>query len=110
MSEAEHIHIDEEETKEDAKQEKVWTEEFVAAGNELVDMVKKLVHETNVRRIVVKNEARRIHLELPLLVGIAGIALLPVYAALALIAALAVDCTIMVERVEKAPKAETAES
>lgn len=107
MSE-EKIHVEEEETKEGHQDEQTWTEEFVVAGNELVEMVKKLIHETSVRRIVIKNEARRIHFEIPMALGLAGIALLPVYSAVALIAALVVDCTILVERVEKEP--ETAES
>ncbi len=75
-----------------------WTEEFVVAGAEIVDAVKRLIHEAGVRRIVVKNDEKRIHLELPLWIGVAGIALLPFYAALAVIAALLVDCTILVER------------
>ena len=75
-----------------------WTEEFVVAGAEIVDAVKRLIHEAGVRRVVVKNDEKRIHLELPLWLGVAGIALLPFYAALAVIAALLVDCTILVER------------
>ncbi len=77
-----------------------WTEEFVAAGEEIIDVVKRLVHEAGVRRVVVKNAEKRIHLEIPLWMGIAGIALLPFYAALAVIAALLIDCTILVEREE----------
>lgn len=91
------IHVEEETPRQ--SEQSAWSEEFIVAGSELVEAVKKLVHETNVRRVVVKNEARRIHLELPLLIGVAGIALLPVYSALALIAALVADCTILVERI-----------
>lgn len=80
-----------------------WTEEFVAAGEDLVNMVKKLMHETAVRRVVVKNEARNIHLSLPLAVGLPGIALgilwAPFIAAVAVVGALMIDCTITVERV-----------
>lgn len=104
-AEYEKIDVEEEATAESGETGRSWTEEFVVAGGELVDMVKRLVHETNVRRIVVKNEARNIHLELPLLLGVAGIAMLPAYTALALIAALVTDCKILVERVEKAPEA-----
>jgi len=82
-----------------------WKEEFTVAGEELVGFVKNLIHETSVRRIIIKNEPRRIHFEVPLAMGLAGIALLPVYAALALIAALVADCTILVERIEKEPEA-----
>jgi hypothetical protein len=101
-SENGRIHVDEETAHQSDQAD--WTEEFVVAGEELVEMVKKLVHETNIRRVVVKNEARRIHLEIPLILGVAGIALLPLYSALALIAALVTDCTILVERVEPVEK------
>ena len=94
----EEINVEEDEMEDDSQ----WTEEFVVAGAEIVDAVKRLIHEAGVRRIVVKNDEKRIHLELPLWLGVAGIALLPFYAALAVIAALLVDCTILVER--DAPK------
>jgi hypothetical protein len=101
----EKIHVEEESTEDENKS---WTEEFKVAGSELVGMVKKLVHETAVRRIVIKSEAKNIHFEIPLAIGVAGIALLPVYAAIALIAALVVDCTILVVRSEKAVEPEVA--
>ena len=53
-----------------------------------------------------KNEAKRINFEFPLALGVVGIALLPVWAAVALIAALVTDCKILVERVEKEPVTE----
>ena len=97
---AEEVVIDEEDLAEEAES---WTEEFVAAGEDLVNMVKGLVHETAVRRIVIKNEARNIHLSLPLAVGLPGIAygivMAPFFAALAMVATLLIDCTITVERV-----------
>lgn len=98
----ETIHVTEEET----HKEDEW-EEFVVAGEELVNFVKKLVHETAVRRLVVKNEKRNIHLEIPLAMGVVSIALLPIYSSLALIAALVTECTILVKRVpeEKEPAA-----
>jgi hypothetical protein len=99
-----------EEVVEDAPEgKKEWGEEFVVAGEELVATVKKLVKEAAIRRLVVKNEKHNIHLEVPLVLGVAGIALVPFYAGLALIAALVTDCTILVERkepvVEKEPEA-----
>ena len=73
-----------------------------------MDTIKKLVKEATIRRVVVKNEKHNIHLEVPLVLGVAGIALVPFYAGLALIAALVTDCTILVERkepvVEKGPE------
>jgi len=94
MSQEEKINVEEEPMKE----EKSWTEEFVVAGNEIWGTVKKLAHEATMRRIVIRNEEKGINLQVPMLVGVAGIALLPVYSAIALIAALVVDCTILVER------------
>lgn len=98
---AEEIHVEEEEPKEETSGTKgqEWTEEFVVAGEELVETVKRLTKEATVRRIVIKNKEKRILFEIPLVVGLAGIALLPIYSALALSAALVAECTITVERV-----------
>jgi hypothetical protein len=46
-------------------------------------------------------------LEFPIVIGVAGIVLLPYLSALALIAALVTDCTIYVERVGESPVADT---
>ncbi|MBE2222944.1 MAG: DUF4342 domain-containing protein [Anaerolineae bacterium] len=104
----EEIPIEEEVVGETAEGKKDWGEEFVVAGEELVATVKGLVKEAAIRRIVVKNEKYNIHLEVPLVLGVAGIALVPFYAGLALIAALVTECTILVERkepvVEKEPE------
>lgn len=100
--EGEPIRIEEDEVKGNGQSEssaKSWTEEFTVAGEELVDTVRKLVREVGVRRIVVKNEQKRVLFEIPMVLGVAGIAFLPVYASLALIAAIVTDCTITVERV-----------
>lgn len=100
------IRIEEDDLEQEAGEKtragEAWTEEFVVAGEELVETVKELIHEANVRRIVVKNKEKRILFEIPLVLGVAGIAWLPIYSALALIAALVSDCTITVERVETA--------
>lgn len=98
--------VEEAEVPEEEVAGKSWTEEFVVAGGELVDMVKKLVREATVRRLVIKNEKLNLNLEVPLVLGVAGIALLPVYSAVALIAALVTECTILVERHEPAPEKE----
>ncbi len=99
--EPETIKVTEEELKqEEGGKGKRWQEEFVVASEELWETVKKLLHETAVRRIIIRNEAKHINVELPLAFGIAGIALLPAYTAVALIAALVTDCKILVERVE----------
>ena len=75
------------------------TEEFSVSGKELVDQVKKLVHEGNIRRIVIKDPEGKVLMEIPLTIGVVGALLLPTVAALGVIAALVTRCTIVVERV-----------
>jgi hypothetical protein len=99
----ETIKIDEEPAAAAGGAERVWTEEIRVAGEELVKTVKQLLHEATVRRIVIRNADKRILFEIPIVLGVAGIALLPMWTALALIAALVADCSIVVERAEKAP-------
>jgi hypothetical protein len=73
-------------------------QEFTIDGDKLVSTVKDLVHEGNVRRVTIKNEEGRTLLEIPLTVGVIGAALLPIFAAIGALAALATRCTIVVER------------
>lgn len=102
MSEAEEIKIEEEDIEgANGEEEKITTEELVVKGEEVVEAVKKLIHEAGVRRIVINYKDGRTILEIPLVLGLAGIALLPMWSALALIAALVTECSILVERVEK---------
>ncbi len=74
------------------------TEEIRVRGEELLAKVKELVHEGNVRRLIIKNEEGTTLIEVPLTVGVLGAVLLPVWAAIGAVAALATDCTIVVER------------
>ena len=61
--------------------------------------VKELVHEGNIRRVIVKQDDRTL-VEIPLTLGVAGILLAPTLAALGALAALVTECTIVVEKVE----------
>jgi Flp pilus assembly pilin Flp len=74
------------------------TEEFRINGDELLAKAKELIHQGNVRRLIIKNEQGATLVEFPLTFGVIGAALLPVFAAIGAIAALATDCTIVVER------------
>jgi len=74
------------------------TEEFRITGDELLARVRELIHEGNIRRLIIRNEAGHTLIEIPMTVGVVGAALLPVWAAVGAIAALATDCTIVVER------------
>lgn len=66
-------------------------------GTQLLDAVTNLVHEGNVRRVIIKQGDRTIA-EFPLTVGVVGAALAPPLAAIGAIAALVTECTIEVER------------
>jgi len=77
--------------------EKTYWESFKAEGEAAVDKVKALIHEGNVRRIVVQHEGRTVA-EFPLTVGIVGAVLAPVVAAIGALVAVLKDCTIQVER------------
>jgi hypothetical protein len=90
---------------EQVREEKVRKEEFEVSGDVLVSKIKELIHEGNVRRIILKNDDGKTLIEIPLTLGVVGAVLLPVWAAIGAIAALAVNLTIVVEKVEPAPKA-----
>ncbi len=77
-------------------------EEFKVAGGELVDKVKELVREGNIRRLQIKHEGRVV-LELPLTVIAVGVLIAPVLAALGAFAAVATDCSVAVQRKEGSP-------
>jgi len=80
--------------------ERVKTSEFRVRGDNLVSRIKEILHEGNVRRIIIKTEEGRTLLEIPLTIGVVGAVLAPVWAALGALAALAADLRIVVEKVE----------
>jgi hypothetical protein len=82
--------------------DKTWWESFKADGEAAVDRVKALIHEGNVRRIVVQHEGRTVA-EFPLTAGIVGVVLAPVAAAIGALVAVLKDCTIQVEREDQNP-------
>ena len=79
---------------------KVVKEEFSVSADNLIEKVKELLHEGNVTRIVVKDEKGKVLLEIPVTVGVIGVVLAPWLAALGVVAALATNCTLVVERRE----------
>jgi hypothetical protein len=82
-------------------EEKVRTEEIKVSGEVLVAKVKELVHEGNIRRIIIKNEEGKTLIEVPLTFGVVGALLVPTLAAIGAVAALVTDCTIVIEKVEE---------
>ncbi len=78
-----------------------FVDEFQIKGEEVLTKVRELVHEGNVRRIVIQNADGKTVLEVPLTVGVVGALLLPTAAAIGAVAALVTDCTIKVFREEE---------
>ena len=76
-------------------------EEYLVSSDELVKRIKDLLHEGNVRRIIVKDEKGKVLLEIPAWAGFVGAILAPWLAALGVIAAIATKCTITVVRREE---------
>ena len=74
--------------------------EYTVSGSNLVERVRELLHEGNVTRVIVKDEAGKTLLEIPATVGVVGVVLAPWLAALGVIAALVTNCKIVVERRE----------
>jgi len=73
-------------------------EEFKVDGESLIAKVKEIIHEGNVRRIIIKDDKGNTFIEIPLSVGVVGALLIPVWAAVGAIAALAANFTIGVEK------------
>lgn len=74
----------------------------------VIEKTKSLIHEGNVRRLLVKNAEGVTLIEVPLTVGVVGAVLVPVWAAIAAIAALVVDATVIVEKRDEDEVGETA--
>ncbi len=75
-------------------------EELQVMGEQLLARVKELIHEGNVRRIIIKQEGQTI-MEFPLTIGVVGAVLAPALAAIGAIGALIAQCSIEVVRTER---------
>jgi hypothetical protein len=85
--------------------DRTWRESFVVAGHQLLDAVKRLLREGNVRRVIIKQGEHTIA-EFPLTVGVIGAVAAPLLAAVGAIAAILNECTIEVERTSTGEAAE----
>jgi len=74
------------------------TEHYQLTGEDVITKVKQIVHEGNVRRVLIKNGEGHVIVEFPLTVGVVSAALVPMWAALGAIVALVTDCTIEIEK------------
>jgi hypothetical protein len=76
------------------------TEEFKVNGEKLLERIKELIHEGNIRRIIIKDKDGRIVLEFPVTIGVVGVLIAPQLAAIGAIAALLTEATVVVEKSE----------
>lgn len=85
--------------------EKTWWEKIEGTTTEILNQLKKIVEEGNVRRVAVRQRGRTVA-EFPLTVGVVGAVLAPVAAAIGALTALLADCTIEVEKAAQAGESE----
>lgn len=72
--------------------------EFKVKGEDLLRKIREIVEEGNVNRIIIKDHIGKVYLEIPVTIGVIGAVILPVFAAVGALAALAADFTIEVIR------------
>ena len=80
--------------------------EFKVTGEELLAKIKELIHEGNVRKVIIKNDKGETYLEIPVTIGLIGALVAPVFAAIGALAALAANFTIEVEQKDEDPEDE----
>lgn len=84
--------------------EKVTVEEFKISGDALVARVRDLIHQGNIRRIILKHENGQTLIEIPLTVGViggtVGAVFFPILAAVGVIGAMVARLTVVIERRE----------
>jgi hypothetical protein len=85
----------------DTKQDRTRTEEIKVDGGKVLDKIKDLIHQGNIRRIILKNEEGKTLIEIPLTLGLVGAALLPIFAAVGALAAVVTRMVIVVEKTEE---------
>jgi hypothetical protein len=76
------------------------TQEFSVTGEQVIEFLKKALHEGNIRRVVLKDESGKTLLEIPVTIGVVGAILLPVWAAIGAAAALVAKMTIVIEKTD----------
>jgi len=81
-------------------EQKFKTEEFRVEGEKLITKIKELIHEGNIRRIIIKDKEGKTVMEIPMTLGMVGVLIAPQLAAIGAIAALLTEATILVEKSE----------
>jgi hypothetical protein len=79
-------------------------EEFRVKGEELVEKIKQLIHEGNVRKLIIKDETGKVFFEIPVTFGVIGALFAPILAAAGAVAAMVADFKIEVVRDDEPEK------
>lgn len=80
--------------------EKTRTEEFNVDGEKIIAKIKELLHEGNIRKVIIKDKDGKTLMEIPVTFGVVGVLIAPQLAALGAIAALLTEATIVVEKTD----------
>ncbi len=92
------------EPKVETKKERGYREELQVMGEQLLTKVKEVLHEGNVRRIIIRHEGQTV-IELPLTVGVVSALAMPQLVAIGAISALLAQYSIEVVRIEESKPA-----
>ncbi|HNK63100.1 MAG TPA: DUF4342 domain-containing protein [Anaerolineales bacterium] len=76
------------------------TEEFRVDGEKLIAKIKELIHEGNIRKVIIKDKEGKVMMEIPFTFGVVGVLLAPQLAAIGAIAALVTEATVGEEKTE----------
>jgi DNA-binding Lrp family transcriptional regulator len=79
--------------------ERTFWQKLEGTTETILNQLKKLIDEGNIRRIVVKQRGRTVA-EFPLTAGVIGAVIAPVAAAIGALSALLAECSIEVEKIE----------
>jgi hypothetical protein len=83
-------------------EQQTWWEKVEVRGGEVLDALKRILHEGNIRRVRIR-QADRVVAEFPLTVGVVGAVVAPILAAVGALVALLAECSIEVERTGERP-------
>lgn len=75
-------------------------EEFIIDGEKIVEKVKELIKEGNVTRVIIKDRDDKVLVEFPVTIGVVGVVLAPMFAAIGAVTALVTECKLVVVRRE----------
>lgn len=81
-----------------------YKEEFKIKSEEVIEKIKTLIHEGNVRRIIIKDEDGKTYLEIPVTYGVIGVLLAPWLAAVGAVAAMVGHLKVEVIRTDEDDK------